>query len=424
MSHTVIPYRRRAIGNRAPKGNFVLNKDSIQAQGLDHWMPVVNGDALSALRDFSPYNRPPPDDISSPGVPTVETALTAKFGVHFTAEDFHTQWTSGKYAWMAKQAFTRVVRFYFTGDVSALSDTGGHSLWTVGNRADISIGASDSGQSAGEMGAYWYDGAFRNLSAGTVASTDQFIVHEIVYSHESGDQRLYLDGNLVDSSTLSAAIIHSTVRSAGLGGREWSVTHSPPMVVIHALQSGRAWKDAEAAHSWHPQTRWDLYYQPGRRFISIPAGGGDTINAGAPATMVWTENTAAVDESIATNTPPAMTWTPNAATIGEGVDAGAPATMAWTTNTAAVNESIATGTQALTWTTNKATIEEAVTASAPATMTWSTNQAAVSGADIVTAGTPATMTWVTYQADIQVGSGGTRRQRQISSLVNSRRNRA
>ena len=253
-------YPGRAIGNRAPKPPYSLNKAIPQARGIGYWGAIDKGAPLGALRDFSGFGRDP-DVTSSPNTVKVIDSIIGKTGIDYDISGHKVCWGSGNYGWQLVQKFTLLVRFYFTADITALTNM---YLWDVGGRVGMGFGLfNDFGGSANDFMGGWFDGSFQNITLSSAFdSSDINILHEGVFSFEDEDQRLYLDGVKVASDTLSSTINHASTRSASVGGGTWNANRgSPPMVAVHALWSERAWKDSEVWDSWNHR-RWEIYDQP------------------------------------------------------------------------------------------------------------------------------------------------------------------
>ena len=257
----VITGRTRRLYSRPPNPPYVLNSDCIQAQGLVAFWPMGEPSA----RSYYNYARRGLDLLTQTGTMTL--------GPGPGGSDLAPGNTgaTGNYLSVSR-AIVTAVPFTFANWFLAASTTAFMNLIIV----------SDT------VGNAYFNYGLATLTAGTVhaGTNDNNAETTTTYSvntwnHACGvyngvaSRSAFLNGGGKATNTTSST--PSGLNLTELGGfiNTYGMLNGR---MTHACIWDRALSDTEVWLLYEPKTRWDLYYQPGRKTYSIgaPAAGGRT----------------------------------------------------------------------------------------------------------------------------------------------------
>jgi hypothetical protein len=263
-------------GNYAPREPFTLNRDSPTAQGLVGWWPLFG----------TPYDRGPyklGGSVGGSGATWPSTDLgQIGFRTNGTANILvpHNPILNGDYIlvsmWVNRIAAVNDAGLFAKGG----STTRQYWLWDKGDGTldaewdKVALAAFSPGYVAGQMNhlVAWYDGAAFRCWVNGVEKSNQSLATGPILT-DTGD--LYI-GRL-PSFGITNAIYQDVRVYSGVYGE----------TMAYAL--------------YNPSTRWDLYYELGRRIYSFPAagGGGATVTGALAAAAAGVGGPTVVLGSIA-----------------------------------------------------------------------------------------------------------------------------
>lgn len=259
----------RAAKGQRPSGPFGLNAASEQAQGLLAWMPGgVTQDPLTR----GTYTRGTGASGVLPGISPqggVAWEANANSGVSGTARAIVQ--TVGRSATLA-QPLT-LAMWISIGAVAGGSD----ALWAVSDGA-TSYHSLQYHPPGGNGWAVWTTGGVPMVSSFVTASAGDF-THVVGACKGDGTANLYLNGVSSNAApvprsastgdiTLVGAFYDPGVNFSGILG-DWRIHDA-------RLYAGQL-NQQQVSTLYNAQTRWDLYWQPGRR-VYVDVGAAATFN--------------------------------------------------------------------------------------------------------------------------------------------------
>lgn len=269
--------RVRSVGNRAPTGPFVLNRDSWQAQGLLFWLPGVDG----LRRDASDGNRVATavDTVD----PVVFPTLNAK-RLEFDGVDAELDF--GTFPFLS--AFTIIAWIRPTGGTAGYQGIVSRGS-VFENNSNFVLGVRNI---SSEFRAFIYakNGSTLNGIESGATGPAAGVVQHIAATWTSGSNIVYRDGVSVASDT----------DTNGADGSQSLIVGAPNTIgTDKAFEGGiadvriydYAMTPGQIAQIYEPATRWDLFYQQGRIgtfFVAPPPTveaplGGHTFTGQVPA---------------------------------------------------------------------------------------------------------------------------------------------
>ena len=189
-------------------------------------------------------------------LPTLVGSALGGWGTLFQSQDHY--YTDAAFTGIPAAANATIVQWVYIPDTSRLGVFvkvgGGTSGFGLG------VGATQTNNSGNNLvGIYEF---VRYIASGVAIGTGWHLCGMTV--NASGFPTLYLDGRSVYSDTSGTPSAPSAGINVGYSG---SINGLPPSGCgfLHGLTYNRALSDAEMRALYDPQTRWDLYYVPGRR---------------------------------------------------------------------------------------------------------------------------------------------------------------
>lgn len=256
-----------AVGSHAPRWPFVLNKDSLQAQGLVGWWPMI-GDTASRIRNHAlPGGHNLSGEVAIHPTPTVFGSLGLDFlGSVATSDDgaILSSFPLTLTVWMWPRSVS--IEHVAINIVNS----------AVGNQV---LGAIDLAGSVGgdPMRAFVRNTAFRAASTSNafLLNTPNFLFGSF---NSSGHKRAILNGDVGNAGSETTNETAPTVNRTAIGEMGDSTPGGSADAILWDLRVyNRDLPDALAVHMYDPSTRWDLYYETGRvSYFFVPAVvGGD-----------------------------------------------------------------------------------------------------------------------------------------------------
>lgn len=262
----------RSVGLAAPRWPFTLNAESQQARSLIGWWPFASGQpgdlrsSLGGSFGSAAGIAPMPlglgatfDGTANARVEIADNDLL-DFGTGAFAFDawIHVASLAGERNIVAKRHATETNSPQWRCDVI-----------TTGAVNFVSFGGAESTVTT---------------SAGVVETNR---VHHVFWQRRSdGSMQIYVDGAQAVSATRTARnVTNGQPMWIGQDNRDVNRPFSGQMYHV------RAWRDRDfsASEIWSlyaPQSRWELYYELGRRFYSFPAAAGGAGAQGSAAQTI------------------------------------------------------------------------------------------------------------------------------------------
>jgi len=334
-----------ARGQR-PVGPPVLNLGSPQARGLLAVHPLA-GDTRDLVRGG------------------VAAATGVTFGAYPELGLVSRYTTSPAYVdlgvpTMLSSAITFSAAAWVLTDTTSPSAGGGGLRYLFGAEggSDVAAFVCRYSPSSGHFQAYqWGSGGYQGGEGATTVVANR--LYHVAVTCIGSTLSLYVDGVLDGSWSVSASLVPMTSTRYYIGSmfgdtaRQWS-----GLIADHRL-AACAWSPAEVWALYDPATRWDLYWQRRRVYVSISAGGGFTLSAesgafswsGTAATLKTARKVDAASGSYA--------WSGTAATLRFGkrlpADSGS---FAWSGTAAALRVArlLAAAAGSFTWSGTAATL--------------------------------------------------------------------
>lgn len=270
----IVTSRTRRTGSKPPRGRFTLNRDSWQSHGLIAWYPLttnfedyvkLSNEAITGALAFGVL----PDQ----GRHWVRTG-DARFQrpIKLT-NDLVCTFTS----WAVKTTGTGVSVILSIGIDAGDSELHNHNL-RVNASEQVAMGSRDTGTAQNAAGATTLDITTMRFLAGRV--------------NGSSSRQAFLDGRQDGTNTTARS---PTGMDTLFIGADAANANTADSRFRDLRVYDRALSDAELYALYDPRTRWDLYWQPGRKVYFVPAaaGGATTINP-TSGTLTLTGNTALV----------------------------------------------------------------------------------------------------------------------------------
>lgn len=269
MAYLHIP-SQIARRNRPPRHPFTLNKDSPQAQGLIGWWPLID----RTLRDYSGFQNHGTRFVAGSSL----FPIVSKSGVR--ALDVEQGSSGDEIGCGDEPLFERQAFSVFCWVEIETAP--------AGSVVSVPVATMDSALGEGwELGFYtsdvrlaYYDTALRGWYTVSTATFSDGDVAHLGWTWAQPTFTAYRDGaDLGTATTTSGTISYGTtqLQLGGINGR------------INSQHDGRMWDvrmyghvvpDSVARAAYDPATRWDLYYELGRRAYFIPAAaGGATVQS-------------------------------------------------------------------------------------------------------------------------------------------------
>ncbi|MGE0363060.1 MAG: LamG-like jellyroll fold domain-containing protein [Vicinamibacterales bacterium] len=141
----------------------------------------------------------------------------------------------------------------------------------------------------GGVAGVWYcrynDASGQNRAAnGPAALPTATILHLVAVCRGATDWSLYIDGQPVSPTYTGTGGAIGTGTANGTLGRGPNSVNAQDAYTIDLRVWDHALEEYEVKSLYAPDTRWDLYWTPGRRSVVVPAGGGGTpVPAGSLA---------------------------------------------------------------------------------------------------------------------------------------------
>ena len=251
----VIPGR---YGIQRPRGPFVLNKTSLQAEGLLAWWPMP--DQTQTYFDYGPTR------LHEAGLDQKLALGVAKDVNHFLQGDSTNLLTVRK-----DNLFTSIPQTYdFAISCWARASS------AVNDRPAISFDGTDDlifypyDNVAPGTRLFWRDiTAGSGFTAGHSFAGDGLFHHFLFVSYASDDHRLFLDG--VQSATNTETGTAGPFSSFDLFGWAGSASQRFHGEATDFRLYDVAPQPSVIYQMWAPGTRWQLYYELGQVFYSLPA---------------------------------------------------------------------------------------------------------------------------------------------------------
>jgi len=92
-------------------------------------------------------------------------------------------------------------------------DIANHKFYSIDSRAVLGSYINGTTLDSGEIGAGWYDGAFRTLGTGINSYPIGEFIHMALTKEEGVAQKLNVKGKLQSSNTQAGSIIYEDTRS-------------------------------------------------------------------------------------------------------------------------------------------------------------------------------------------------------------------
>lgn len=248
-------FHRRSTGLQAPRWPFTINRASHQANGLLAAWPLM-GDTGATLRDLTGRFDLTCDLSASGWQPTI-----------FGAQSFRVN-TAGSLAatyapLVAVPSSDFTLAFWVKKDAASVDEA---ALGWVEDSDGLGIYFRETFSSWTEAIRIRYKGA-NYLSSNNVTSANW---HHVALVRSGTSGTVYVDGRSAGSVTMTNVI---TAASFRLG--TWVLNQDMNGgnlfgVAVHT----RALTPSEVWALYDPATRWDLYYELGRRTYFFPTGGG------------------------------------------------------------------------------------------------------------------------------------------------------
>lgn len=255
-----IPIKRKHFA--PPVGRVEVDPSSPQAEGLIGCWPITNGSMFSATKDISASKQIPAtiEDNLSPSVTRLGHSVKGASGVapsmYWSGSDanfFRIQ--SGTYSmWIAPT----VANF----------GTLPQEVFGADSRLILGIAINGSALATSELGVMWYSGGtFKTLTTGVTSWAVGEWNHIAVTIDEGVSQKLYLNGEMVDSLTDANSIVYSAARTGGMMAAQWSAgkygadAYGKEFRIYNRPLSAKEVKDL-----YNPETRWSLY-QPRTQYL-------------------------------------------------------------------------------------------------------------------------------------------------------------
>ncbi len=264
-------------GSRAPKPPFVLNKDSWQAKNLIGFWPFLPG---PEVKDLSGHN----NHLQLNNLTTADfTHRLGKSALKFTSgSDQYLNFPGAATPKVLQNLLSNLAGFtvfcmtypYSSGQGGLgtimdnyVSTTGG---WALLHRDGV----------GGDTATYQVSGEFGTADSLQVTSDNTVSYNALNLMGFSFDElaskaSVYYNGNKASLQTDVAGDRGSpddSTHQMRVGNRTSDVTRDFDGEIFHIAIWDRKFSDAEMWELYNPSTRWDLYYELGRRSIfTVPA---------------------------------------------------------------------------------------------------------------------------------------------------------
>ena len=269
---TRTPWRTRShqAPHKKPNWPFVFNRQSPQAIGLRQWYPFspgkgdilfnLAGTSFGRITDFNngPLWKPNPYT----GVPGLRCDGTDDYVNFGNLNTFTGLLNYSLTLWFSVNAapgvFDNIVGKELVG-----SNFPEFRLIQLNDAVEYFHHHEDAGTAAGVSGG--------DLSTWVI---DEPHLCVVTYSNIGGTRllTLYLDGVEVDTAVPSGEIWDGSSNLFLAAADDASLPSGPADMTFHDLRFYTTTLPAATVrHMWDPQTRWDLYYELGRVFYSVPA---------------------------------------------------------------------------------------------------------------------------------------------------------
>lgn len=394
----IVTTRTRTRGDKAPVGRFSINKDHWQAQGLLAWFPLAGNfhnyavktarDAITLVggRTFAPY----------PGHGLAYSRIAGQrlqMPIKLTSDVICTMT-----GWMFKTIDANFVNVMSVGVDAGDSANNSHELLIT--NTEVVRARSQDGAGGGS--------AADGTTAVALAPPLRFFAGRI---NGAASRQAFLDGVQQATNTGSRSVTGIDTFFLGSTAANGSTSASS----LRDLRVyDRALSDAEIYALYAPRTRWDLYWQPGRKTYILPSTTtAVTVSSG---TLTLTGNTAtvtfALTRAVTSGTVTLTQTSPTVSrTLNRAVTSGT-ATLTQTSPGVAQKRNIAPTSG--TWTLTGST----------ATVTFVVTNYIVTAGTLSATGNTASVTLIVPPAPAAGGDGGAGFARAVISEVFGRRRQA
>lgn len=282
MTVVTIPAKRRAVGNRAPRGRPIINLASWQAKNLLAWFPMRPG--------FQPgVNYAPRGGVWEGAVSSALTTRAGEFGIptlDFPGDDTDSiNFPAGTgpidIAFLGGMTISAWVRFVDTSDnFQAVMSKG----ITASSNSIFSIAMDNSSA----IGLRMFTATGASGTSVAVVDPDDFPTE--VWTHVAGvlvpetEIILYVNGiDKVSGSTTRTGMKIDAAEDFDIGDDPNRADNRMAWdgQIMDVRIYDKAMSPSEVSALWSPQTRWDLYQQPTPMFYPVAAAGGFNLYSGS-----------------------------------------------------------------------------------------------------------------------------------------------
>lgn len=249
---------RGARGQR-PSGPVVLNRQSVHSQWLDDLFLPLSLDAsgrdfgryrvVREVRGTAPSFQPSPWPLGS-AFRSVSGGCYS-YGGNPT-DTYQTNFTIA--FWFRTRDTAQTNKYLLERDRNGLSIIYGYVANSI------------------EVFSTFYTGS--DPRTGSQITVDDTLWHHIAYTYDGSTWAGYKDGQQVFSTARTFSMPNTASARINIGNND-DLNANPDVELAHVLMRPVAMPAAAIWQLWEPNTRWDLYWVPGRTlYLDLAAGGG------------------------------------------------------------------------------------------------------------------------------------------------------